>query len=1547
MAGSTPHADSATYADPDFGYHLFNTVAGQQVVVSLAYIALFLLLYRTVVLLFPLTALTSVPRTVTIAAAAPRPPLVTAEPIPGAWPTAFNAHPMPEPAPLRLSPSRRDPLLGLTRSATAARTAWVASVVHETRQTSHYWAALIPRLSCALALTLVLMEVVLLFVTLWVCNYLDLAMYATTLPTTLPRTTRRASLPITWLPVFSWQDLWTTDLLTLFWHYQVVGTLVTVGIMLPFTYFFAGTDPTATFSSRCREAALVTCLVQILHGILVAVFTVGFLGLPPQLSELWLLHTWLCAVTVPSALWLISRGLAVWWATLRSLYLRLDHPQQMQLKLDVVVCHVHTLQRELDQLHWRQRRNLVQERWESAVLGSQDGLARPSSSVTIWQRLRRRRSRLAALGSLDPSATKAGSPSPSTIIQSRLGALHTEESTTNHLDDSLISTERPPASIEPKTTLRWFNAMAKPMSQHQRTKSAEAQTWNEPPRLGKRKPSGSHQQHAALKVGKLHAFPSLLGPLNNDLYATPLHRSFNSSFSSIHRRQVTPQSSSHTLAMTTAQLASAYASYRTLRGLAARRPWRWNLVFCVMFLTTTAACAALGFLSAKAAVWGVLNVEPDLGSWSCWGLDFHPVDPASHVGGLSPTMAATNQWLNLTMDYVQALGPLDDTAASTATNSLSLARAWTTAAHWYHVWWDDWTAPSNGNSNGHDARPPTTPCEPTLTLPFPFPLQATGCPREPMVDYFPSHGQVRASAPPFTSFAVPLGVINPGLPFQPPTTASKQLKHDSSKPMDNLHQEPPSPRAAFWAVSMSQWLLVAFSALLLVTGIQSLFSANIDPSSQASPGLPDSLTEAWLRAHYFHFPQLTRLDLHQGVVLVFAVLTMLHTWPTFVRLLGLVAPSVWQQASTPLGTSVWDGLASSATVQGLYGWLYALQKSLNEWYDLSDSSAPWYHVGSAMVAKGMAQLTDTLMTVGYTLWSFRGTVLVRRATMRLMGWTITLLFHVIPRWYHWVRAGWIQMWSSSDYSPNLVVGLRHGWRSLLTVWWGLMAWGTGQSSLPMGHIDPPLLTASVATAPPSEQCVPIQPPFVPSSWPTRSTEAWCPWPTIDPGVEHNSAYVFPITSSSMSFWKTSTPDPFNAFSPQSLRTPMDVTTFDPADEEDSLDDDLDQPWARYLRSRGYERRAAWAIWWEWKTTLALTLLWRSTAASALVQPAIFVALSARGGNGSSTTSFGHRFRFGTSWGRDQPASPPTTSDQEASTPLIPVPPVPPSPPPPTYYQWAFANHTLTPTTLPQQRMYHYYYHLAYYQTYYTQTMDQLMGLKQPLVYSANATDAPVDELWRQLFWDSAFAWDQPKSVWVFWWAWWSTYHHHHAPKSGQALAPFHTTDHGPKRQAATDPGFGWQFMELLFGPPDPTRTWRRWAEKTTKWSPDTLYAQTQVLMDWSHVQPDHDAHAWRHRWEAWQHAWWRPVCFARPTTTTDFAVNTGPVARAVTPAWLAPPPPCPRLPPAVAQPLLDQEPLNDHAMHPLFRLSVVLLRAGLFLLLTYQTVVRGVTVFIH
>ncbi|KAJ1979444.1 hypothetical protein H4R35_001519 [Dimargaris xerosporica] len=1588
MAGSTPHADSATDADPDFGYHLFNTVAGQQVVVSLAYIALFLLLYRTVVLLFPLTTSASVPRTVTLAIALP-PSLATAEPVPGAWPTTLNAHPQPEPASLQLSPSRRDPPTGLKRGATAARATWVTSISHEARQASHYWAALIPRLSCALALTHVLMEMVLLFVTLWVCNYFDVVMYATTLPTALPLMTRRASLPLTWLPVFSWQDLWTTELLTLFWHYQVVGTLATIGIILPFTYFFAGTDPTATLPSRCREAALVTFLVQILHGILVAVFTVGFLGLPPQLSELWLLHTWLCAVTVPIALWLISRGLVVWWTTLRSLCLRLDHPQQMQLKLDVVVCHIHALQRELDQLHWRQRRNLVQDRWESAVLGSQNGFARPSFSAALFQRLRRRRSRLAALGSLDPLAIRAGS---STIIRSRLGALRTEEPITDHLDDSPISTERPAAmaSSEPKSAVRRFNPMGPYASQHQRTKSAETQALNEPPRLGKRKPSDNHQQHVALKVGKLHAFSPLLGPLNDAHHATPLHRPYFNATGSIYRHQAAPQTNSHTLATTTTELASAYASYRTLRGLAARHPWRWNLVFCVMILTTAAACTVLGFWSAKSAVWGVLNVEPDLGLWSHWGMSPLPIGHVGRFDNSASTTLTNNQWLNLTMDYARALNPREEATANIATNSLSLARAWTTAAHWYHVWWDDWVAPSTASPTDNDqgTEPPT----PALTFPFPFPLQATGCPQASMVDLPPSHDQVHALALPFASSAVPLGVISPGLPFQPAITARKQAKGDPIKPVGSSRQEPPSPRVAYWA--------------------------------------------------------LIRLDLHQGVLWAFVILTVLHTLPTLVRLLGLVAPSVWQQASAPLGTSVWDGLRSSATIQGLCGWFYVLQKSLSDWYSLSDSSAPWYHVGSAMATKGMTQLTDILMTMGYSLWSFRGIVLVRRATVRLVGWSITLLFHIIPRWYDWVRAGWDQMQSLPDYSPNLLVRFGQGWRSLLAIWWGLLAWGSRQSPPSTGHIDPPPLSVSVTPASSWEQCMPVQPPFFPHNRQTRSAEAWCLWPTVHAAVESSAVHVFSNTSSSMSSWETPTPDSANAISPRPPLIPVDMTPFDPADEDDALDDDRDHPWTHYLHSRGYERRAAWATWWEWKAmqwqyayhqqaapahqawalaSKGLPLItgtpWVFPIVSTHTCPATALALQCPIDHAHFGTTLDQYCRVcpgaacdlcGTActWGqwleyqqlwppmqiwhygrtwlrkwtrrphhmvqairpalsfkalsfswltsgvRGQPTSPPPThSIHLAITPLIPVPPTPPSPPPPTYYQWAFANRTLTPATLSQQQMYYYYYHLAYYQTYLTQSMDQLLGLKQPPAsFLVNATGTPMEELWCQLFRDSAFAWDQPKSVWVFWWAWWSAYHYHHSLQSDPALDLASTTDRGPTLQTAADPGMGWQFMELLFGPPDPTRTWRRWAEQSAMWSADPLYVQVPESLDWGRAQPDPDAHAWRHRWDAWQRTWWRPACFASSAVTPARSANAGPATaapshgpatRAVIPAWLTPPPPCPPLPPTLTQPLLEQEPLNNHAMHPLFRLSVVLLRAGLFLLLTYQTVVRGVTVFLH
>ncbi|KAJ1649781.1 hypothetical protein IWQ61_009235, partial [Dispira simplex] len=342
---STPAADPE--ADPDFGYHLFNVVLREHILVNFAYLLLFLLYYVAVLRVFPLSGC--------------REP-VRRENVPGR---------------VRLS--------GITNSSMSA-------ITRAAMESSNYWSALVPRLSCAFALTVASMQLVLLFVTIWVGNYMDAVTHFPVLPWWYARF-RSALVDVPFLPIFTWHDLFDWSLLSTFWQYQAVLCQVTLALILPLAYFFTETAPGAYFWARLREALLTTVQVLILQTIMVAVWTLGFLRLSSQLSETWLYYTWLCSLVLPISLWLIPQGLRIWWAVLRTLPLRLDHQFRMRLQRDVLICQLRTAEHDLDKLHWRRRRTTLHKNSESTVFLPRNGSSGLSLGVSTARRLTRRRGR--------------------------------------------------------------------------------------------------------------------------------------------------------------------------------------------------------------------------------------------------------------------------------------------------------------------------------------------------------------------------------------------------------------------------------------------------------------------------------------------------------------------------------------------------------------------------------------------------------------------------------------------------------------------------------------------------------------------------------------------------------------------------------------------------------------------------------------------------------------------------------------------------------------------------------------------------------------------------------------------------------------------------------------------------------------------------------------------------------------------------------------------------------------------------------------------------
>ncbi|KAJ1926870.1 hypothetical protein IWQ60_003420 [Tieghemiomyces parasiticus] len=437
-------------SDPDFGYHFFNVVVRLHILASAGYLALFILLFATVIRLFPVSPRIPVYLPPRYQAKGPTPD-PTRPPPPPRWassaevvPGSFNSLPV-APAPSSPpAPSRARSFLNRTSSlvslsdwlagpstpgtlihTVSARTAAPSPTTIPTAplharpglvprlsstallrprpvlDASTYWSALVPRLSCTLALTLVAMEVILLFATIWLANYLD----ALTHFRLLPLATALAQGPVShpaWLPVYSWHDMMDATLLTTLWYYQTYLTQLALWLVLPFAYFFTETDPTAHFLGRAREALFTTVLVQVLQGISVAVVTLGFLDLPSTLAESWLYYTWLCALGLPLSLVLLPHGLTAFWAMVRSLPLPFDHRRRLQLKIDIIVCQIQSVERELDRLHWQRRRSLLDHRAAAAAVEKTDGVRPPAVTPARPSRRRHRTPPVPNLGAAVP-----------------------------------------------------------------------------------------------------------------------------------------------------------------------------------------------------------------------------------------------------------------------------------------------------------------------------------------------------------------------------------------------------------------------------------------------------------------------------------------------------------------------------------------------------------------------------------------------------------------------------------------------------------------------------------------------------------------------------------------------------------------------------------------------------------------------------------------------------------------------------------------------------------------------------------------------------------------------------------------------------------------------------------------------------------------------------------------------------------------------------------------------------------------------------------------
>ncbi|KAJ1955240.1 hypothetical protein IWQ62_005573, partial [Dispira parvispora] len=373
---STPASDPET--DPDFGYHLFNVVLREHILVNFAYLLLFLLYYVAILRVFPLSG---------------RRQPVRRESVP-----------------------RRAHLPGAINSSMPA-------ITRAAMESSNYWSALIPRLSCAFALTVTSMQLVLLFVTIWVGNYMDAVTHFPVLPWWYVRF-RSVLVNVPFLPVFTWHDLFDWSLLNTFWQYQAVLCQVALVFILPMAYFFTETAPGAYFWARLREALLTTVQVLVLQTIMVAVWTLGFLRLSPKLSETWLYYTWLCSLVLPITLWLIPQGLRIWWAVIRTLPLRLDHQYRMRLQRDVLACQLRTAEHDLDKLHWRRRRTILQNNSESSTFLPCTGSSGLSLGVCTNRRPTRRRGRgtvshLLTCGNSLPNRTWPVSTPTPTPVRSR------------------------------------------------------------------------------------------------------------------------------------------------------------------------------------------------------------------------------------------------------------------------------------------------------------------------------------------------------------------------------------------------------------------------------------------------------------------------------------------------------------------------------------------------------------------------------------------------------------------------------------------------------------------------------------------------------------------------------------------------------------------------------------------------------------------------------------------------------------------------------------------------------------------------------------------------------------------------------------------------------------------------------------------------------------------------------------------------------------------------------------------------------------------------